>query len=122
VATYSAANKALNTGPVPNPALAAATIIMGLARVRQIAQTKIGSGGGGAGVGGGGGFGVTPKAGGRYQETVEKPEEEKKPDQWTVVIENVHGTADDRFADQLAESLMNRSRDGREFGFATISK
>lgn len=119
VATYSAANKALNAGPIPNPGLAAAIIIMGLARVRQIAMTK--PGGGFSGVGGTTAtFGVAPTARQTTEDFIEKDDEEKQ-DKVTIIIENVHGTADTEFAKTLAQEIKNLSGDGVDYGLATTT-
>ena len=40
----------------------------------------------------------------------------------TIIVENVHGTADERFADDLAQKIVDRSGDGREFGFVTVTQ
>lgn len=120
MATYSAANKALNAGPVPNPAFAAAIVLMGLARVRQIAATKPGS----PAMGGVGGkiTGYTAKptgeigefiVGGEAAET--KPKVEKH-----YHIENVYGKVDPEFVDMIAGSMEDRAGDGRSFGFTYV--
>ncbi|MHA1344990.1 MAG: phage tail tape measure protein [Candidatus Heimdallarchaeaceae archaeon] len=123
IAAYSAFNKALASPPGP-PAtypVAAAALAIGLLRVRQIAMMK--PGGGFSGGGGGGGRGVTasPKAS-TPPEEISTQATDRPRDRYTIIIENVNGTADDEFADKLAESLMNRSVDGREYGFETTSR
>ena len=44
-------------------------------------------------------------------------EEERKMSHTTIIIENVHGSADEQFADMLASKIADRSGDGRDFGF-----
>jgi len=124
IATYSAYNKALAAPPGP-PAtipLAASILVMGLAKVRQIAMMQPGTGIGGGGGGGGAttNFGARPPAGGLLGQDEE--ERMDKPDKYTIIIENIHGSADEEFADMLAEKIADRSGDGREFGFETTTR
>ncbi|MBW2109428.1 MAG: hypothetical protein JRI36_12305, partial [Deltaproteobacteria bacterium] len=125
IATYQAYNKALASGPGPpyTIPLAASILGLGLMKVRQIGQMKPGGGfSGGGGGGRGGGFNASPKAITPPEELTTTQEAQKPQDRYTIIIENVNGTADDEFADKLAESLYNRSVDGREFGFETTSR
>jgi len=124
IATYSAYNKALASPPGP-PAtipLAASILVMGLAKVRQIAMMQPGTGVGGGGGGGGAttNFGARPPEGGLLGQSEE--EQKTMPDKYTIIIENIHGSADEEFADMLAEKIADRSGDGREFGFETTTR
>jgi len=117
IAAYTAYNKALAAGPpgasVP---LAISMLALGLAKVRQIEQMKPGGSIGGVGGGGAiGNFGVTSPAGGLAETTIQE-EKEKSAGQITVIVENVHGTADAAFADILADSIRDRIKDGRDYG------
>lgn len=119
---YLAFNKTLASG-IGGPAnipLATSILAMGLLKARQIAMTQPGGGVGGAGGGGGvsgGGFTATPYGAGN--ETTDIDTESRN--RTTIIIENVHGTADEQFADMLAEKIASRSGDGRDYGFETTS-
>jgi hypothetical protein len=121
IATYTAANKVMAAFPGPaGQVMAAAYIVTGLARVRQIAMMKPGGSAGGGGSGGAGGFSANPTTG--NQEFNNNTETEKnQPDKYTIIIENIHGSADEEFADMLADKIADRSVDGRDYGFATTN-
>lgn len=122
IATYSAYTKALASPPGP-PAtypLAAAALATGLLKVRQIAMMKVG---GGASISAGtGGYGATAGATTAPEEVTTPATVEGKTPQTTIIIENVHGSADEEFADMLAEKIADRSVDGRDYGFETTSR
>jgi TP901 family phage tail tape measure protein len=124
ISAFAAYNNALATPGVPPgvaQVLAASMLALGLAKVHQIERMKPGGGIGGGGGGAISNFGITSPAGGIAEPTREE-EREKEPDRYTIIIENINGSADEDFADKLAESLLNRSKDGRDFGFATTSQ
>jgi TP901 family phage tail tape measure protein len=121
IATYMAYNKALASGPGP-PAtipLAASVLLLGLAKVHSISRMQPG---GSVSSGSTGGVSATPTTATPPEELTNNEEDERMRGGTTIIIENIHGTADDEFADKLAESLMKRSIDGRDFGFATVTR
>lgn len=124
IAAYTAYNQALKNPPGPPytyPA-AAAALGMGLLRVRQIAMMKPGSSAGGGGGGGTtGGVDTTTPTGITENLSLEEagPEAGRNAN-ITVVIENVHGSADPEFARQLADEINDLVGDGVDYGFVTI--
>jgi len=121
-AAYLAFNKTLAIGGAFSAQLAFSYLALGLLNVRRIAMMKPGGGIGGVGGGGGGtisSFGATTTAGQPAAEEFER-REEKPANQITVIVENVHGTADAAFADIMADAIKDRIKDGRDYG-VTVS-
>jgi hypothetical protein len=119
-AAYLAFNKTLAVGGPFSAPLAYSYLAMGLLNVRRIAMMKPGGGAGGVGGGGGGGgisnFAATPATTPSSTGALEREREEERRPQVHVVVENIHGTADEAFADLLADSIADRIKDGRDFG------